>query len=173
MSVPGQSIYLQAGIVRSAAVTLIAAFVLTFISGCSIIRVKTGPEDFGAAEKSLTESINTERDASVLSGYYLRRARLRLRADNPHIYYEGAYKDLKAAVQLEPDLSKKRDINDWMAALGRISDLDRDATLAERQNRTLRSNIDQLEKHEQELRKTIEDLQLLELQREQRRQLLR
>jgi hypothetical protein len=37
----------------------------------------------------------------------------------------------------------------------------------------LRSNIEQLEKQEQELRKTIEGLQALELQMEQRRQQLR
>jgi hypothetical protein len=164
----------------AATVILVAVFVLMSIAGCAIIKQKSVPEDIAAKEKSLTESINNERDPLELSNYYERRARLRARADNPHINYEGALKDLKTAVGLKPELSKNKDVMDWMAVLGRLAVFNQEAVrlrekneLAERQNRALRGNVEQLEKQDQELRKTIEELQSLELQREQRQQRVR
>jgi len=162
---------------------LIGILVLTALGGCTNVKhVKHVPveEDLVKEEKLLTESIENEINPFFLAEVYLRRARLRLRADSPHSDYGGALEDLKKAVDLKPELSTGKDISNWLAALGRLDDLNQEVAQlkakndqTERQNRTLRSNIEQLEKQEQELRKTIEELQALELQMEQRRQQLR
>ncbi len=148
--------------------------------GCAILERVPVKEDFVKEEKVLTENINNESNPFFLAEAYLSRARLRLRADNPRIDYDGALEDLKKAVDLKPEISSGNDIRDWIVALGRLTDVNQEVARlkakneqTERQNRTLRSNIEQLEKQEQELRKTIEELQALELQMEQRRQQLR
>ena len=175
-------------------IVLIGTLVLASLGGCALIKQMTDPEDLEREEGRLTESIKEVPSPYYLADAYLRRAKVRLRADNPRIDYAGALEDLKKAVSLNPRLSQARDISDWMLALSRLADLGKEISqlkatseqaeslnramrtsveLAERQNKSLRSNIEQLEKQEQELKKTIEELQSLQLQMEQRRQQLR
>ena len=162
------------------AAVLTGILVLTACGGCAILERVPVKEDLVKEEKGLTENINNESNPFFLAEAYLRRARLRIRADNPRIDYGGALEDFKKAVDLKPEISTGKNIGDWIAALGRLTDLNHEVAQlkekneqTERQNRTLRSNVEQLEKQEQELRKTIEELQALELQMEQRRQQLR
>jgi hypothetical protein len=162
------------------AAILTGILLLTATGGCAIIKPVLVEEDLVNEENRLTESITTESNPVLLAEIYVSRARLRLRADNPHIDYSGALEDLKKAVDLKPQISAGKDIRDWMAVLGRLVDLNEVVAQlkdkneqTERQNRALRSSVEQLEKQEHELRKTIEGLQALELQMEQRRQQLR
>jgi chromosome segregation ATPase len=159
---------------------VVSVMLVFTICGCAILERVPVKEDLVKEEKVLTENINNESNPFFLAEAYLSRARLRLRADNPRIDYDGALEDLKKAVDLNPEISGGKDIRDWIAALVRLTDVNQEVAQlkakneqTERQNRTLRSNIEQLEKQEQELRKTIEELQALELQMEQRRQQLR
>jgi hypothetical protein len=162
------------------AAVLTGILVLTALGGCAIIQRVPVEKDWVNEEKRLTESIAAESNPAVLADFYLSRAGLRLRADNPRIDYSGALEDLKKAVDLKPETATRKDIRDWMAVLGRLAHFNQEVAQlkarneqTEHQNRALRSNVEQLEKQEQELRKTIEGLQALELQMELRRQLLR
>ena len=153
--------------------------VLMTLGGC-MMKSMASPEEFIKEDRRLTEQITSGKDPDVLSGIYLKRARLRLRHDNPGADYRGALDDLQYTIDLKPDQRQVQDIKDWMAALHRLTYLEQEADIfgtknirAEHQIRTLRNNVDQLEKQEQALRKTIEELQSLELQMEQERQRLR
>jgi hypothetical protein len=160
--------------------------VLTMLCSC-VIRETAAPEYFVAEENRLTTQIYYASDPDVLSDLYASRARLRVRADNPHPDYRGALRDFESSLNLNPEPGKAGDIVDWIAALRRINALELDTgnikakyEQSEHQNRTLTGNVaqlektvEQLEKKEKELRKSIEELQSLELQMEQRRQQLR
>ncbi len=153
--------------------------ILTMLCSC-VIRETAAPEYFVAEENRLTTQIYYASAPDVLSDLYASRARLRVRADNPHPDYRGALRDFESSLNLNPEPGKVGDIMDWIAALRRINALERDTgnikakyEQSERQNRTLTGTVEQLEKKEKELRKSIEELQSLELQMEQRRQQLR
>ncbi|HTZ18376.1 MAG TPA: prefoldin domain-containing protein [Dissulfurispiraceae bacterium] len=162
------------------AFTLVVICMSVLMLGSCTPHCVLAPENPATEEERLSVVINKTNASDALADAYLCRAKLRSMADNPHVNYIGALKDLKAAVALNPQLSGEKDIKDWMAILGRLATTDRKVgrvkeknEQAQRQIRTLRDNIQQLERQEQELRKTIEDLKTLELQREQRRQQLR
>ena len=131
-------------------------------------------------EKRLSDMIDNIHDSSALSDWYVDRARLRVRTNNPHPDYGGALKDFTASLNLNPKRGDGGDIRDWIAVLSKLANLEQSSIRlksqyekAQQQNLSLKSNIERLEKQEKELRKSIEDLQSLELQMEQRRQQLR
>jgi hypothetical protein len=153
--------------------------VLTTLFSC-MIRKTAAPEYFVAEENRLTTHIYFASDRDVLSDLYLSRARLRIRADNPHPDYRGALRDFESSLNLNPRQWQAGDIMDWIAALSRIYALEQDTSKlkakyeqGERLNKTLTGTVEQLERQEKELRRSIEELQTLELQMEQRRQQLR
>ncbi len=156
-------------------------FFLLATGGCMIVKRAFAPKDPAMEEERLNTIIRETHDPDEMGDAYVSRAKLRLRADNPHINYDGALKDLKFAIALKPRLSRDRDIANWMAVLGRLAELNQEIgqlreknESAQSQNQMLRGNVERLEKQEQELKKTIEELQSLELHREQQmRQLLR
>jgi hypothetical protein len=162
------------------AAVLTGILILITLDGCAIIQPVPVEKDWVNEEKRLTESIAAEGNPIVLADFYLSRAGLRLRADNPQIDYSGALEDLKKAVDLKPETATRKDVRDWLAVLGRLAHLNQEVAQlkakneqAGHQNWALRSNVEQLETQEQELRKTVEGLQALELQMERRRQQLR
>ena len=154
------------------------AFMLVLTTLCScMIRTTSAPEYSVAEENRLTTQIFYTSDPEVLSDLYASRARLRVRADNPHPDYRGALRDFQSSLNLNPEPGKAGDIMDWISALSRINALEQETgktkakfEQSESHNRTLTGTVEQLEKQQKELRKSIEELQSLELQMEQRRQ---
>ncbi len=153
--------------------------VVTVLCGCAI-RKTEAPESFAMEEKRLPDMIDNAQDSNALSDWYVSRARLRVRTNNPHPDYGGALKDFAASLNLNPKRGDGGDIRDWIAVLSKLANLEQSSIRlksqyekAQQQNLSLKNNIERLEKQEKELRKSIEDLQSLELQMEQRRQQLR
>jgi len=99
--------------------------VLTMLCSC-MIRKTAAPEYFVAEENRLTTQIYYASDPDVLSDLYASRARLRVRADNPHPDYRGALRDFESSLNLNPEPGKTGDIVDWIAALRRINALELD-----------------------------------------------
>jgi len=157
---------------RASMSVLSAIVVLMTLGGC-MMKSMASPEDFIKEDRRLTEQITSSKDPDFLSDIYLKRARLRLRYDNPGADCRGALDDLQHTVDLKPNQRQVENIKDWLTALHRLTYLEQEAdkfrtknVQAERQIRTLQNNV-------QALRKTIEELQSLELQMEQKRQRLR
>lgn len=177
-----------------------AIFIMAVLCGCAM-RKPLAPEFFAMEETRLSALIDKTEDASVLAGWYVDRARLRVRADNPHPDYSGALKDFTVSLNLNPGQRDVGDVRDWIAVLSHLADIEQRSILlesqyqavleklsdieevstrlksqykrAQRQNLALKNYIARLEKLEKELRKSIEELQSLELHMEQRRQQLR
>jgi chromosome segregation ATPase len=145
--------------------TFAVILVLTTLCSC-MIRKTAAPEYFATEEKLLTAQIDDKSDPNVLSDLYARRARLRIRADNPHVDYQGALRDFESSLNLNPGQWNAGKVRDWIAALSRITALERDAgkikakyEQSESRNRTLTGTVEQLEKQEKELRKSVAQLE--------------
>jgi hypothetical protein len=177
-----------------------ALMVMMVLCGCAM-RKPVAPDFFAKEEKRLSTLIDNTKEANALSEGHADRARLRIRTDNPHPDYSGALKDFTASLDLNPKRRDGGDIRAWIAvlhklvdieqrsillksqhkdALSKLADIQQRVTLlklkykkAQRYNLSLKNKIEHLEKQEQKLRESIEALQFLELQMEQRRQQLR
>ena len=168
------------GFLKTLTLAWVAVLTVIMVAGCANINYREPSDESAIDEKVLSENIGKEKDPVQLSHYIVRRAMLKVRAGSQQLNYSGALDDLKKAVKLNPELYRVREINDWIGVLGKLSGMRAEASLlkeksdlAEYRVRILQEKIEKLEKQNQELHGTIETLQSLELQREQRMQQVR
>jgi hypothetical protein len=173
---------------------------MSVLCGCAMRR-SSAPEYFTREENRLSSLIQNTQDPDWLSDWHVRRAKLRIRADNPDPDYNGALKDFTTSLELNPDLPGHWECRDWITVLDKLEQLEQRSTRlesqnqaishklthiermslslksqykkAQRQNTSLKSILNRLEKHDRDLKTSIEELQTLELRMEQRRQELR
>lgn len=129
---------------------------------------------------SLSALIEDTEDPVIRSGLYEARARLRLKANNAQPDYHGALKDFYDCLKANPERENIADIQDWIAVLSRLEAAEKNANRyasqnkkAKQRNLSLKERIAELEKQEDALRTSIEELQALEFQMEQRRRQIR
>ena len=162
---------------RTSVITIIV-FALTLCS--CMMKKPTAPTSFPMDMASLSALIEETGDPVVRSGLYEARARLQLKADNSQPDFHGALVDFKDCLKSDPERENNEDIQDWIAILSRLEITEKNASRyeyqnkkAKQQNLSLKERIAELEKQEEALRKSIEELQALEFQMEERRRQIR
>jgi hypothetical protein len=173
---------------------------ISVLCGCTARRF-SDPEYFTIEENRLSTLIKTTQDPDWLSDWHVRRAKLRIRADNPDPDYGGALKDFTVSLELNPDLRGGWECRDWITVLDKLEQLEQRSIRLESQNQaishklahierisiglksqykkatqqniSLKGIVERLEKHDRDLKTSIEQVQALELMMEQRRQQLR
>ena len=144
------------------------------------LKKPNGETDF-LQETSRLEKLSREHPVpSVRAQCHLQLAFLYVEAKNPQLNYSRALEEMRIYLSLSPDKAHASDVQNWMAALREIDHLRTDKIELGERNRTLQTSNDkaqEVNKHLREeavrLKETIEKLNYLDRQLEEKRRLMK
>jgi hypothetical protein len=156
---------------------------LLLVAGCTFsqsLRKPDGETDF-LHEISRLEKVSREHPLpSVRAQCHLQLAFLYVEARNPHLNYSRALEELRIYLSLSPDKVHTADVENWLAVLREIDHLRADKIELAERNRTLRASNEKAQEANKNLRdeavklkETIEKLNYLDRQLEEKRRLMK
>jgi hypothetical protein len=153
------------------------------MAGCTFnqsLKKSDGETDF-LQEISRLEKISREHPVpSVRAQCHLQLAFLYVEARNPHLNYTRALEELRIYLSLSSEKGHTTDVENWLAALREIDHLRTDKIELAERNRTLRASNEKAQEMNKNLRdeavklkETIEKLNYLDRQLEEKRKLMK
>lgn len=147
----------------------IAVFVGLMVVSCVPLRLSypvLNPEDFLKEIERMESIIQTENDLSKVTKAHQQLAVLYLHYKNPNPDYLNTLKHLEIYATLSPRGGKTEEVQSLLALLRAFKKIDDENKLLGQESK---NRIDQLIKENQELKKTVEQLQSLDIKMEEKR----
>jgi len=145
-----------------------------FMVSCSVRQVVKKPEgekDFFQETSRLEKPVREHPETSVRAQSHLRLAFFYVNYRNPQLNYTRALQEMETYLSLASADEQTVDFQNWLAALREIERLRTNAEEVQKANKNLREEVAGLKEMNHKMRVTIERLQKLDRQMEEKRSL--
>src|SRR4030042_2493468 len=145
-----------------------------FMVSCSVrqgVKKPEGEKDFFQETSRLEKLLREHPETSVRDHSRLQLAFLYVNDRNPQLNYTRALQEMETYLSVASAKAQTDDFQNWLAALREIEKLKTNLDRVQKANKNLRDEVAGLKEMNQKMRETIERLQKLDRQIEEKRSL--
>jgi hypothetical protein len=130
-----------------------------------------GEKEFSQETSRLEKLAQDDSETSVRAKSHLQMAFLYVNYRNPQLNYTRALREMESYISLTPEKAQTDEIQNWLAVLQKIESLQINLKRVQEANKSLRDEMSGLKEVNNKLRETIERLNILDRQMEEKRSL--